>query len=401
MAGMLLSASALPARAQPTIAQDCAGIEQSLNEAATVRDQQRSSDAYADASRVHDELRALVDTVCAEGAGGTVACATAQGARDRADEVARSVQTRAQQTRLTYLEDLSLATSHVHIGLVGLAGGVCRARAAVRIGSAGAVRALAQAVAVDGTRRTLAVGFPVYLGDRIITDGNGRLQVQLLDETVFTMGPNSDMVLDEFVYDPPTSVGRVGAAIKKGVFRFVTGLIGKRNPASMKVTTSVGVIGIRGTDFVVSTGEAGLVIHVNEGAVTFGPSDVEGSVLIEAGRSGTFGQREASTSPMSRATWDELVSSISPPGASRAANRPAPWDQPIVIGLVWLALVLATMPFGMRMRARRLARQRAHDAAQHAAARYCSACGAAALSGAAYCAMCGTALSGPSRSDPR
>lgn len=394
---ILLCAGAFPAHAATDVTQECAGIEQSLGEVATVRDAQRSSEAFADASRVHDELRTLVDAAC--GGSGSVDCVAAQGARDRADAIAGDVTLRAQQTRLTYLEDLGIAASHVHIGLVGLAGRVCRARAPVRIGSVGGLRAAASAVSQGGARRTLAPGGPVYLSDRILTDGTGRVQVLLLDETVFTLGPNADMVLDEFVYDPATSVGKVGAALTKGVFRFVTGRIGKRDPASMKVTTSVGVIGIRGTDFIVSTDEAEVAIHVNEGAVVFDVGSTGQGVPIAAGSSGTFGQRDATVSPMSRATWDGLVASISPPGATRTGRRRAAWDQPVVIGLVWLVLVLLTMPIGMRMRARRLARQRARDAAVGAVARYCSACGAPALSGASYCTMCGAALSGPSRAD--
>lgn len=90
-------------------------------------------------------------------------------------------------------------------------------------------------------------GMPVYLGDRIVTSANSGMQVLLLDETVFTIGPNSDVAIDEFVYDPATGDGRIVADMAKGVMRFVTGKIPLNNPSSMDVNLPVGSIGIRGT----------------------------------------------------------------------------------------------------------------------------------------------------------
>ena len=78
------------------------------------------------------------------------------------------------------------------------------------------------------------------------------MQVLLLDETVFTIGANSDMVLDTFVYEPSTSADIISARLQKGVFRWVTGKVARKDPASMKVILPVGTIGIRGTDFEVN-----------------------------------------------------------------------------------------------------------------------------------------------------
>ncbi len=116
------------------------------------------------------------------------------------------------------------------------------------IGAAAAVRGLVNATAPGATvGRVVQSGKPLYLNDHVTTDAAGRLQVLLLDQTVFTVGPNSDMVLDEFVYDPATDKGKVTARITKGVFRFVTGKVARKDPASMKVNLPVGTIGIRGT----------------------------------------------------------------------------------------------------------------------------------------------------------
>lgn len=76
----------------------------------------------------------------------------------------------------------------------------------------------------DGVRRRM-VGTAAHfeMGEQIIVGPNSRLQTVLPDDTVFTLGPDSDMKIDEFVYYPNSSAGKVTAQITKGFFRFVTG----------------------------------------------------------------------------------------------------------------------------------------------------------------------------------
>jgi hypothetical protein len=109
---------------------------------------------------------------------------------------------------------------------------------------------------------------PVFLGDVVTTDGEGRLQILLLDETIFTIGPNSAIVIDEFVYDPATSNGTLSAKILRGVFRFVSGRIAHENPEQMKVQLPVGTIGVRGTMVVGKVeGQRSVVALVGPGSV--------------------------------------------------------------------------------------------------------------------------------------
>ena len=122
-----------------------------------------------------------------------------------------------------------------------------RAAAPSDIGVAAAVRGVVHASAPQAAGRVVETGRPVYALDHVTTAADGKLQILLLDETTFTLGPNSDMVLDEFVYDPASGAGKVSANMAKGVFRFVTGKVARRNPGDMKVKMPVGTIGIRGT----------------------------------------------------------------------------------------------------------------------------------------------------------
>jgi len=106
----------------------------------------------------------------------------------------------------------------------------------------------------DGSRLTnadVAAGsaVTVYLGTRVTTGPTGRVQLLLLDETVFTIGPNSDMIIDEFVYDPDLTPRKIAVSLAKGVFRWVTAKVTPKDPTAMRVKTQVVAIGIRGTDF--------------------------------------------------------------------------------------------------------------------------------------------------------
>ncbi len=62
----------------------------------------------------------------------------------------------------------------------------------------------------------MSSGQTVFIGDEIKVGQQSRLQVMLLDETVFTLGANASMTIDEFVYDPSTpQTNALSASIKR------------------------------------------------------------------------------------------------------------------------------------------------------------------------------------------
>lgn len=95
--------------------------------------------------------------------------------------------------------------------------------------------------------RQVQSGDPIFLGDAITSGKSSGLQIMLLDETVFTIGPNSEIAIDEFVYDPETDTGKISASVAKGAFRFITGKIARKRPEDMTVRLPTATIGIRGT----------------------------------------------------------------------------------------------------------------------------------------------------------
>jgi len=95
--------------------------------------------------------------------------------------------------------------------------------------------------------RVAQSGQAIFMGDEVKTDASGHLQILLLDETVFTIGPNSTITIDQFVYDPKSQKGEIRASIAQGVFRYVSGKIAAKNPDSVKVKLPTASIGFRGT----------------------------------------------------------------------------------------------------------------------------------------------------------
>ncbi|MGV3491906.1 MAG: FecR family protein [Devosia sp.] len=98
---------------------------------------------------------------------------------------------------------------------------------------------------VGGNIRTIALGENVVFNERIQTGGEGLVQILLADGTTFMVGPNSDLVIDNFVYDPNAGTAQVTATFTKGVLRFIGGQTSKTD-GGVTINTPVGTMGIRG-----------------------------------------------------------------------------------------------------------------------------------------------------------
>ncbi len=114
-----------------------------------------------------------------------------------------------------------------------------------KVGVAAAVNTDARGRAPGAAPRVISLGQTVIFNEEIITDGRGLVQVLLLDGTTFTVGPNSQLTIDEFVFNPATGDAKVVASVAKGAFRFIGGQTSRR-PDGATINTPVGTIGIRG-----------------------------------------------------------------------------------------------------------------------------------------------------------
>jgi trehalose utilization protein len=99
----------------------------------------------------------------------------------------------------------------------------------------------------DGKMILLSKDDPIFQGDTILTGADGSIGITFIDQTVFSLGEDGEMSIDEMIYDSDAQEGKFAANMVKGVFSFISGEIAKTDPEGMSLNTPVGVIGIRGT----------------------------------------------------------------------------------------------------------------------------------------------------------
>lgn len=92
-------------------------------------------------------------------------------------------------------------------------------------------------------------GMKIYARDHIITGADGSAGIILQDNTIFSLGPNSQLALEEYIFSPEQGRFSLLVNMIKGTFVYLSGVIGKLSPDSIKLETPVGTIAIRGTRF--------------------------------------------------------------------------------------------------------------------------------------------------------
>jgi hypothetical protein len=136
--------------------------------------------------------------------------------------------------------------------------------------------------------RKADTGDPIFLNDVIMTGADVTMQVMLKDQTVFTMGPDSSIRFDTFIYDPADGAnGSLSAQVLNGSFKFISGKIADNNPDGMVLKLSHTTAAIRGTSVagrVNADGSATLLLL--SGAVSLQRNDVPDAAVTDIFRSG-------------------------------------------------------------------------------------------------------------------
>ena len=122
--------------------------------------------------------------------------------------------------------------------------------------------------------RELKAGDKIYLNETISAGAGSGTQILLLDQSTFTIGEDSEVVMDTFVFDPATNDGKIVASVKQGSLKVISGLISKKNPDSLTVEVPEGTLGSRGTEF--------------QTIVSKGKTD---TLLVGPGKNNTLGMR--------------------------------------------------------------------------------------------------------------
>jgi hypothetical protein len=149
--------------------------------------------------------------------------------------------------------------------------GLIRVFSPIFLGCCLALPALAQQVGVTSvaageprgtppsqSERILRVGIDVSANERIVTRTNDRAHLVFLDGSALTIGPDSEIMIDRFVYDPGRETGELAMSTTRGVFRYVGGAISKKSAVVVKTPSAS--IGIRGGIMTVAIARDGSAI---------------------------------------------------------------------------------------------------------------------------------------------
>ena len=95
----------------------------------------------------------------------------------------------------------------------------------------------------------------VFQGDTLRTGPDGSLGVILKDDTSLSLGPNSVVVVDQFLFAPAESKLSLVTRMLRGTAVYVSGIIARLSPQTVRFETPNASIGIRGTRFLVKVDE--------------------------------------------------------------------------------------------------------------------------------------------------
>ncbi|MEA3289315.1 MAG: cadherin-like domain-containing protein [Campylobacterota bacterium] len=113
-------------------------------------------------------------------------------------------------------------------------------------------------------------GFILKKNDEVITKDKAKALLLFNDNTLIKVGKNSKLSVNEFVLDevnPKNSKASFGFG--NGLFRTITGKIGKLNKEKFKIKAKSASIGIRGTVFDVAVAKEEVKVGVIEGGIYY------------------------------------------------------------------------------------------------------------------------------------
>ena len=108
-----------------------------------------------------------------------------------------------------------------------------------------------------------AIGQDLMPGDWLETGKDGRISLTFIDDTRFSIGPDSRIALAKFDYDRTTEKGSFIAKVERGSIAVVSGRIAKTrcggqeasagtSCGGMEVQTPKSTLAVRGTRFIIT-----------------------------------------------------------------------------------------------------------------------------------------------------
>ncbi len=238
-------------------------------------------------------------------------------------------------------------------------GSLCLAPAARAAAEVGAARKVVRDVYGNSLNRRMQRGERLIFRQKVRTGAESAASLAFLDDSRLAVGANSQVTLDEFVYQPDRNLAEGSLNLVRGVLRFASGSV----KLDLRIKTPSAVIGIRGTVIDVLASATVTEVAVRQGRVLVetpaGTRPVERGevVVIERGRAPATA---ASASPAFVQAVAEMLRLIGPGEAAGLSTdrpqrtaRPAAMPAQVVAGknldnLLYLDLAQGRVVIEMR-----------------------------------------------------
>ena len=122
------------------------------------------------------------------------------------------------------------------------------------IGDISELNGVAQIVRDEPFNAKLNLG--IQSNDEAITT-NGRMAITFLDDSTVRLTEHSELLIDEYIYDPDPSKSKMALTFGLGTARFITGNLNRIDKQNIQLKTPTANIAIRGTDFTATVDELG------------------------------------------------------------------------------------------------------------------------------------------------
>jgi|GEM_PF-1143873 len=130
--------------------------------------------------------------------------------------------------------------------------------------SVGSVRFVQNEVKIKskiGEMRTPAIGAPVYIEDTVMTGKDGKVKILFNNDNILILGFNSNLVINELVFDPATKESRSIFNLLSGKVRSIVKKLLTPN-SQFKIKTANSDIGVLGTDFITTYDDKAQILEV-------------------------------------------------------------------------------------------------------------------------------------------
>lgn len=161
-------------------------------------------------------------------------------------------------------------------------------------------------------RQPLRPGDPIHVGDKISTGAGGKYNVTFSDGTKLTLGPNSQVAIDNYFFTPGNGASdQFLASFLQGVFSYTSGLIDKHDD-NATINTAYGSLGIRGTQFISRRDPCSATqeVYLIHGQLAIQPTYASVTNVVDAPATIFYDATNVWTSGLTQEAYDALASEL-------------------------------------------------------------------------------------------